>query len=147
MSDLNKVFLIGRLTRDPEKSYTPNGTCITKFSVAVNNGFGENRKTAFIDVTAWSKSAEFVANYFSKGKEILIEGRLEFDTWESKEGDRRSKLYVTAERASFVGSKNDQPGGSGEASSSGYSQNTPPSPSPIDDDPVSQNISDDDIPF
>ena len=105
MANMNRVILIGRLSRDPEKSYTTGkGTAVAKFGIAVDNGFGDNKKTVFIDVAAWDKSADFVMNYFKKGKEILIEGRLELDVWESKEGEKRSKISVTAERVSFVGS-------------------------------------------
>ena len=109
MSDLNKVMVIGRLTRDSEKNFTPNGTAVCKFNIAVPNGFGDSKKTAFVDITAWGKTAEFVNSYFSKGQEILIEGRLDFDQWEDKDTKaKRSKVYVTAERVSFVGGKENQ---------------------------------------
>ena len=106
--DFNKTIQVGRLTRDPEKNYTATGTAVTKFGLAVNNGFGENRKTVFVDVTAWNKTAEFVSTYFKKGDQILVEGRLDFDQWESKEGEKKSKLYVVAEKVCFAGGKKDQ---------------------------------------
>ncbi len=105
--DFNKVILIGRLTREPEKSYTTTGTAVNKFGMAVNNGFGDNKKTVFVDITAWGKTAEFVSTYFKKGDPILVEGRLDFDSWTSKEGEKKSKLYVTAEKVNFAGGKKD----------------------------------------
>lgn len=102
--DFNKVILVGRLTRDTENQFTTNATEYSKFGIALNNGYGEKKKVVFVDVTAWGKTANFVKEHFTKGKEILIEGRLEFDQWE-KDGQKHSKLYVTAEKVSFAGSK------------------------------------------
>lgn len=143
MTDFNRVILIGRLTRDPEKSYTTTGTAVTKFGFATNNGFGENKKTVFVEITTWGKQAEFVTTYFTKGKEILIEGRLDFDSWESKEGEKRSKLYVTAERVSFSGSKGDSSGG-GESYQGGQ-ETAAPSASKVS--APAEQLNDEDIPF
>mgnify|MGYP003393678721 CR=1 FL=1 len=142
MADFNRVILIGRLTRDPEKSYTTTGTAISKFGLATNNGFGENKKTVFVDVTTWGKTAEFVTTYFTKGKEILVEGRLEFDSWESKEGEKRSKLYVTGERISFAGGKSESSSSSAESNIVSHESSAiNKAPSPV------EQLSDADIPF
>ena len=141
MADFNRVILIGRLTRDPEKSYTTTGTAVSKFGLATNNGFGDNKKTVFVDVTTWGKTAEFVTTYFTKGKEILVEGRLEFDSWESKEGDKRSKLYVTGERISFAGGKGESSGGGGAESHTGGHESAPAHKAPV------EVLNDEDVPF
>lgn len=107
MADFNKVILLGRLTRDVELNQTTTGTECAKFGFATSNGFGDKKKTVFVDITAWGKTAIFVNTYFKKGNEVLIEGRLDFDTWESKEGEKRSKLYVQAEKINFAGGKKD----------------------------------------
>ena len=146
MTDFNRVILIGRLTRDPEKSYTTTGTAVAKFGFATNNGFGESKKTVFVDITTWGKQAEFVTTYFTKGKEILIEGRLDFDSWESKEGEKRSKLYVTAEKVSFAGGKADGAGAGGSSSSDSGSHEAPSranSKAPA----AAEQLNDEDIPF
>ncbi|MDP6439978.1 MAG: single-stranded DNA-binding protein [Candidatus Brocadiia bacterium] len=112
MASLNKVFLMGNLTRDPQLRYTPSGTPICEFGVAVNRRFkskeGEQRdETCFVDVTAWGRTGEVISEYFSKGKPILIEGRLKFDSWETPDG-RRSKLSVVAENFQFIGGRDDR---------------------------------------
>lgn len=110
MLKLNSVMLVGRLTRDPETKQTQGGTALTKFSIAVNRNrkdpkTGERiEEASFFDVTTFSKTAEFVAKFFAKGKAIFVEGRLQQDTWET-DGQKRSKVVVVAERASFAESK------------------------------------------
>lgn len=107
MGNLNKVFLMGNLTRDPEMNHTPGGNTVTKFGIATNRRYtsnGEKREeTTFIDIESWGKQAELIDQYFSKGSPILVEGRLKFDSWESKEGEKRSKLLVVLENFQFVG--------------------------------------------
>ncbi len=110
MASLNKVLLIGNLTRDPELRYIPSGTAVSDLGVAVNRRFkapsGEFKEdVCFVDVVAWGKQAEFCAEYFKKGKPIFIEGRLQLDQWEGKNGEKRSKLRVVAERLQFVESR------------------------------------------
>ena len=118
MANLNKVFLIGNLTRDPELRYTPSGTAVASFGVAVNRKWrsqtGEDREeTCFVDVNAFARQAEVLSEYMSKGRPIFIEGRLHLDQWEDKaSGAKRSKLTVTVERFEFLGSGG---GGKGEA--------------------------------
>ncbi len=124
----NKVIMMGRLTRDPDLRTIPSGTPVCEFGIAADSGWGDNKKTCFIDVTVWGKQAEFVAKYFNKGDGIHLEGRLDFDRWEDKNGGgKRSKHRVTAERVTFpVGAnkhnKNNQPQGHTDTPSGWNSQ-------------------------
>ncbi|MBI5685600.1 MAG: single-stranded DNA-binding protein [Verrucomicrobia bacterium] len=109
MASLNKVFLLGNLTRDPERSYTPKGMALTKFGLAVNHVYttesGEKREEAnFFDIAVWGKQAEAAAQYLSKGRPVLIEGRLRYETWQNDKGEKRSRISVVAERVQFLGS-------------------------------------------
>ena len=98
----NKIIMMGRLTRNPELRTIPSGTPVCEFGVAADSGWGDNKKTCFIDVTVWGKQAEFVSKYFMKGDGIHIEGRLDFDIWEDKNGGgKRSKHRITAERVTW----------------------------------------------
>ncbi|HNY26630.1 MAG TPA: single-stranded DNA-binding protein [Candidatus Sumerlaeota bacterium] len=120
MLELNKVMLIGNLTRDPELSYTTSGTALAKLGLAVNRRT-KNRQTnewqdetAFVDVDAWTHTAEFCAKYLKKGSRVFVEGRLRQHSWEAQDGSKRSKLSVTAERVEFADSKpSSQPGAGG----------------------------------
>lgn len=103
MANLNRVILIGRLTRDTDLTKTKTDVDCAKFGLALTNGFGDKKKVVFVEITAWGKTASFVSTNFKKGNEILIEGRLDFEQWESKEGEKKQKLYVTAESVGFVG--------------------------------------------
>ena len=86
---INKVILMGRLTRDPEMRHTNSGTPVTTFSIAINSGYGENQRTDFVNCLAWNKTAEFVTKYFAKGKMIVIaDGRISTRSWETQ--DRKS---------------------------------------------------------
>ena len=109
MASLNKVILMGNLTRDPELRYANNGTPIAKFGLAVNTsraGQGDERKeeTCFVDITVFGRQAETVSEYLTKGRPALIEGRLQFETWDGKDGTRHSRHGVIAERVQFLGS-------------------------------------------
>ncbi len=135
MSSFNKVILMGNLTRDPEMRVTPGGLSICKFTVAVNRKFkmqtGEEREeVAFIDVDTFGKQAETISKFFTKGKGILVEGRLKQDKWEDKNTkEKRSKLMVVMESFSFVGGGRDGgPGAGGEEAPSGggYDDSAPP---------------------
>ncbi len=116
----NKTILMGNLTRDPEIRSLPSGQTVTNFGLAVNETWtdkssGEKREeVCFVDVDAWGRQGEVVLEYFSKGKPILIEGKLKFRTWEADDGSKRSKHSVTLDRFSFVGSRNDSNGASSE---------------------------------
>lgn len=103
---LNKVLLIGRLTRDPELRQTGNGGAVVNFGLAMNRTFkvGDERReeTTFVDVSVFGKQAESVNEYCQKGKQVLVEGRLNLDQWESNEGEKRSRLTVVADRVQFM---------------------------------------------
>jgi single-strand DNA-binding protein len=101
MASFNKVILLGNLTRDPELRYLPSGTPVSTFGLAVNRRYsqGEERKeeVCFIDIVAFSRQAEIAGEYLSKGRMALIEGRLRWRTWESQDGQKRSKHEVVAD--------------------------------------------------
>lgn len=111
---MNKVILIGRLTRDPELRYTQSGSAVTTFTLAVDRRFtnqnGE-READFINCVAWQKTAEFVANYFKKGRAMALEGRMQVRSYEANDGQRRWVTEVVAEQIEFVGPKNENAGG------------------------------------
>ncbi|MBM3226925.1 MAG: single-stranded DNA-binding protein [Candidatus Tectomicrobia bacterium] len=107
MASLNRVFLLGNLTRDPELRYAPNGTAIARFGLAVNTqraGQGDDRKeeVCFVDIVAFGRQAETASEYLSKGRPVLVEGRLQWQSWEGKDGQRRSKHEVIADRIQFM---------------------------------------------
>ncbi len=127
MANLNKVFLIGNLTRDPELRYIPSGAAVTDISIAVNRSFtkkdGEKgEETLFVKVVIWGKQAESSAKYLSKGRPVFIEGRLRTNSWEDKDGQKRNAMEVVAERVQFLGSAQ---GNSGTASSFGGKKDLP----------------------
>ena len=109
MASLNKVFLMGNLTKAPELRYTPSGAAVCDFSMAINRTYTSNNEkkeeVCFIDVNVWGKQAETCNRYLQKGSPLLVEGRLQFDTWQDKEtNQQRSKIKVVAERTQFLGS-------------------------------------------
>ena len=114
MADLNVVILLGRLTRDPELRYTPAGTAVTSFGLAVNNrrkvGDEWKEEPCFVDVKIFGRMAETSSEYLSKGRQVAIEGRLSYSKWE-KDGQTRSKLEVIANNIQFLGQGQGQPGG------------------------------------
>ena len=120
---LNKIFLMGRLTRDPELRRTQSGTAVTSFSLAVDRDFksqsGE-KETDFIDVVAWRNTAEFVSKYFTKGRMAVVEGRLQITDWTDKDGIKRRKAEVIVDQIYFGDSK---PTGQSSAPAQSY---TPP---------------------
>jgi len=111
MANFNKVILAGNLTRDPELRYTPKGSAVVKFTLAINrtwkNEAGENKEeVSFVDVEAWGRQAEVIAQYMRKGRPFLVDGRLKQDTWEDKNThQKQSKLKVVLEGFSFIDSK------------------------------------------
>jgi single-strand DNA-binding protein len=117
MASLNKVFLLGHLTRDPELRNTPNGAPVCDLGVAVNRTWmtkdGEKKEeVAFIDVTVWNRQADNCAKYLAKGRQVHVEGYLKMDSWQDKTtGEKRSKLKVEAEHVQFLGGP--QQGGQG----------------------------------
>jgi single-strand DNA-binding protein len=128
MASLNKVFLIGNLTRDPELRYTPQGTAVASFGLASNRRWkssdGQDKEeTLFVDITAFGRQAEIVSEYMSKGRPIFVEGRLKLDQWQDKEsGAKRSKLTVIVESFQFLGGG---PGASGASGESGEGRRQP----------------------
>ena len=106
---MNKVILMGRLTKDPELRRTGNRTPVCTFSIAVDNGYGENKHTDFINCVAWNKTAEFVSNYFTKGKMIIVIGRISTRSWETQDGKKAYATEVTASEVSFGESKSENP--------------------------------------
>lgn len=107
MPNYNRVMLMGNLTRDPQLRYTPSGTAVADFGLAVNRrrrgSNGERRdETCFVDVTAWGRQAEIINEHFNKGRPIFLEGRLQLDEWTSSDGQRRSKLKVVLENFQFI---------------------------------------------
>lgn len=109
MASLNKVFLIGNLTRDPELRYTPAGVAVVNLRLAVNRRYrdksGEQKEeVCFVTVTAWDRQAEVCNQYLSKGRPIFVEGRLQFRSWETTDGQKRNVLDIRAERIQFLGS-------------------------------------------
>ena len=106
----NKVIIIGRLTADPELKMTQSGLAVTSFSVAVDRRFAKESdevKADFFNVVCWRKTAEFVCNYFSKGKEILVEGELQNRSYTANDGGKRTVTEIVAGKVNFVGGKND----------------------------------------
>jgi single-strand DNA-binding protein len=156
MANLNKVMLIGNLTRDPELRYTPKGTAVADIGLAINRIWTNEQnqrqeETTFVEVTLWGRQAELAQQYLSKGRGAYIEGRLHMDTWDDKAtGQKRSKLKVVGESLQFLP---DGKGGGGQQGG-GYQQSSRPAPDsrpaapqggsagPIDD-----FQDDDDIPF
>ena len=110
MASLNKVLLIGNLTKDPELRYTPNGVAVANLRLAVNRKYkdkaGEWKEdTCFVTVTAWDKQAEVCHQYLQKGRPVFIEGRLQSRSWETSDGQKRNTIDVRAERIQFLGAK------------------------------------------
>jgi len=159
MASFNKVILMGNLTRDPQVRYTPRGSAVAEIGLAVNRTWFDKQSNSrkeevtFIDVTLWGRDAEVAGEYLSKGRPVLIEGRLQLDSWDDKEtGQKRSKLRVVGESMTMLGSRGDGGGrgSSGSSRSSGGSESfesggSSSSGPEFDDGP--QGIPDDEVPF
>ena len=136
MAYLNKVFLIGNLTRDPELRVTPKGTAICQFGIAVNRQFKDDSgalrdETTFVDIEAWGKQGELVAKYLSKGSLAMVEGRLKLDQWEDKNTkEKRSRMKVVLEQFQFLGDGRGGGGGGGAPTSSDEGGSSPERHSP-----------------
>lgn len=121
MASYNRVIIMGNLTRDPELRYIPSGAAVTEIGLAVNDrrksASGEwIEETTFVDVTLWSRTAEIASEYLTKGSSVLIEGRLKLDSWETTDGQKRSKLKVVGERMQMLGARGEKGGGGGGGS-------------------------------
>jgi single-strand DNA-binding protein len=139
MASFNKVILLGNLTRDPELRYTPQGSAVCEFALALNYVY-TNKQTgqkveevSYIDLVAWGKTGETIAEYMKKGRQIMVEGRLKQDRWEAQDGKKMSKVRVTAENVQFVGSRPEGggagaggPKGGGAAPAGGGPDDGPP---------------------
>ena len=125
---LNKIILMGRLTRDPELRRTGTGTAVTSFSLAVDRDFksqsGE-KETDFIDIVAWRSTAEFVSKYFTKGRMAVVEGRLQIRDWTDKDGGKRRSAGVVADNVYFGDSKRDGGDSSGYSAAPAYKNAAP----------------------
>jgi single-strand DNA-binding protein len=172
MASYNRVILMGNLTRDPQLRYLPNQTQVVEFGLAMNRRWrsssGEDREeVTYVDCSAFGKQAEVINQYCQKGRPLMVEGRLKYDSWEDKQGGgKRSKLVVVVENFQLLGSRNDANGGgqagpggpehrssrpaparggnSAPGAGSGPQAETPPSEPPIGQD---QQFKEDDIPF
>lgn len=125
---LNKIFIMGRLTRDPELRRTNNGTAVASFSLAVDRDYKNadgTKETDFIDVVAWRQSAEFVSKYFSKGRMAVVEGRLQMRDWTDKDGNKRRNAEVVVDNIYFGDSKRDGNTGPGNYSAPAGSYGAP----------------------
>ena len=162
MANLNKVMLIGNLTRDPELRHTPKGTAVSEISMAINrvwnNDQGQKQEeTTFVEVTLWGRQAELAQQYLVKGRPVYIEGRLQLDSWDDKEtGKKRSKLRVIGENFQFLSGKPGSGGGGGGGDYSERSQSSSAAAAPQQRSGPPQGASaapaddfqeDDDIPF
>jgi single-strand DNA-binding protein len=134
MSSINRVVLVGNLTKDPELRHTPAGTSVCKLRLAVNSRVKRNGewtdKPNFFDITVWGQAGENAAKYLAKGRQVAIDGRLDWREWEAQDGSKRQAVEIVADSVQFLG------GGRGGASS----------PLSVDDE-ESQALGDDDIPF
>ena len=144
---INKAILMGRLTRDPELRHTGSGTPVCSFSVAIDNGYGDNRSTDFINCVAWDKTAEFVEKYFTKGRMIIVIGRIQTRTWEGQDGKKNYATEVVASEVSFGESKrNAEENGFSATNSANASVAMPEMPDTAEDDFVTLETNDD-LPF
>ncbi len=111
MVSFNKVIIAGNLTRDPELRFTGSGIPVCDFGIAVNRVRSKSEEVDFFDVTAWRELGETIANYKKKGDPILVEGKLQYRTWEAQDGSKRSKVDVVADNVQFLGGRGDGEGG------------------------------------
>ena len=151
MATLNRVLMIGNLTKDPALRYTPGGAAVADLRLAVNttyvNKAGEKtEEVCYVDVVTWGRQAETAAEYTSKGSPVFVEGRLQLDTWETSSGEKRSKLRIRAQRVQFLG----RPKGAAPRETSDVEE--PPlvaeeSGGKLDEDPDAPQNVNSDVPF
>ena len=153
MANFNKVILAGNLTRDPELRYTPKGTAIAKFGLAINRNWtgedGQKREeVTFVDIDAFGKQAEVIGQYLRKGRPVLVEGRLKLDQWDDKQtGQKRSRLGVVLEAFSFLDSGNREGGGASTASAPAARPARPAASAPAAESGSDEPPQGDDVPF
>ncbi|MBD1371992.1 single-stranded DNA-binding protein [Hazenella sp. IB182357] len=159
---LNRIILIGRLTRDPELRYTSNGIAVARFALAVNRNYSNQqgeRAVDFIDVVTWRGLAETCANYLKKGRLVGVEGRLQISSYENNEGRKVRNAEVVADNVQFLESMRDRndsnqsfgsgsfEGGNNNFNSNNFGSSNRPSDDPFASDGKPIDISDDDLPF
>ncbi len=158
MANLNKVFLIGNLTRDPELRYLPSNMPVVNIGLATNRRFknsqGEQQEEAtFVDCEAFGRTAEVINQYLRKGRPLFIEGRLKFDQWQDRDGNNRSKLKVIVEGFQFIDSRgpdnaeNGSDAGGGYQSRGGSSQRSADSDNAVQSTSAHQAVEEENIPF
>ncbi len=131
MNSFNRVILLGNLTRDPEVRYTPSGTAVASFAIAVNRRYKQGDETkdevSYIDIVVFGKTAENCGQYINKGDAILVEGRLQQRRWETEDGQKRNKVEVVAQLVNFM------PKRSGQAAQGGKHEQEPVPEPPVDE--------------
>ena len=156
MANLNKVMLIGNLTRDPELRVTPKGTAICQFSLAVNRKFrdeagADREEVTYVDIEAWGKSGENIAKYCTKGRPLFVEGRLRLDQWEDKTTkEKRSRMKVVCDNFQFLGTGRAEGGAPGGSEAGEAPRFNAPAPRPgaaRPASPAAQENLDEDVPF
>lgn len=157
MANLNKVMLIGNLTRDPELRVTPKGTAICTFGLAVNRRFrdesgADREEVTFVDIEAWGKAGENISKYCTKGRPLFVEGRLKLDQWEDKNTkEKRSRMKVVCENFQFLGSAGGAGGGRPSEGGEGAERYSAPPPrgggAQRPAAPAAQENLDEDVPF
>lgn len=157
MASFNKVIIAGNLTRDPELRYTPKGTATARIGLAVNRTWkaetGETREeVTFVDVDAFGRQAEVIAQYLRKGRPLLVEGRLKLDQWEDKTThQKQSKLRVVLEGFTFLDSGRGNDASGGGAPEAARPRATTPAPAPASSAPTAEpdpgSVEEDDVPF
>lgn len=153
MASFNKVIIAGNLTRDPELRYTPKGSAVAGFSLAVNRTWktesGETKEeVSFIEVEAWGRQGEVIAQYMRKGRPLLVEGRLKQDTWEDKDTHKKqSKLKVVLESFSFIDSKGQEGGAASSDAPRRPAPAKPAAPGAPPAEGAENGAEDDDVPF
>ena len=145
MPNLNKVLLMGRLTREPEMRSTPSGKTVCQFGLAVNriynNSNGERQEeTTFVDVEAWGRQAETISKYVTKGNPLFIEGRLKLDTWENKEGEKRSRMKVVLENMQLISQRGEGGGYSQSDSAPPARESSPASASTSKSEDIEEDV-------
>lgn len=151
MASYNRVILMGNLTRDPEVKFLPSGTSVANFGLAMNESYVDQQtnerkeSVCFVDVEAWGRQAEVIGEHFTKGRPILVEGSLKYDSWEAEDGTKRNRLKVRLQRFQFVGSRRDEDeAGGGYAQAAPAAAPTAQAPAPPQGAP---SATEDDIPF
>lgn len=147
---MNRVFLSGNLTRDPEVRYSQAGKAFAKMGIAVNRPYSKEKAVDFFNLTAFDKTAEFCGRYMTKGTRVLVEGRLQTSSYENKDGVKVNSVDIMIDNIEFAGAKRTDDGGgsySKPSNDGGYSERRPSAPPKKDDDWGGEPIDPDDTPF